>query len=216
MNDGEQPIETPKKGVNVVAVATEAHRVQAAGKQLMAATQDLIQTALFEEPEFEEALLLSQDEVEKNYTAENAKQIEWRRKACVKLLGRQLSTKDIADILSMNTRTVTAVAAQEGFKIGMEAAKLSDFAQNLAGSFAMQAAQKAHEAGPKDLMIMHGIARDTAINLRAVAGGYDPNAGAIEVLAENPALVSARKRLAERNGKPQINTDETQMTEVKV
>jgi hypothetical protein len=193
----------------------EPAAIQAARKELtvavrdvVARAQDLEQLALLDEVPFEEAMVLPVEEVRKRYTAENSRQIEWRREACVKLLARQCPAIDIADILKMNPRTIAAVAAQEGQKIAAFSHALADTLAGSAMSDLALADTKKHGASYKDLHIGAGIKLTHAVAMKMVgATGEDP--GVIELEAENPALQSARRFLELRKVTPAA-TDETQ------
>src|SRR5574337_530544 len=121
----------PDANVPPAALAGAREDVVRQAKALARSAAALEQMALIEDVPFEEALCLSPDEVRKSYTALNARQIEWRRAAAVKLLARQVPAADICDILRMNHRTVAAIAAQEVQKIG---AFSEQCYQSLAGS----------------------------------------------------------------------------------
>lgn len=182
--------------------------IQAARKELATqakivqqAAQELEQLALIDEIPFEEAMVLPLEEVKKRYTAENARQIEWRREACIKLLARQCPATDICDILKMNHRTVGAIAAQEGQKIATFSNQFADSLASSAMSDLALAHTKRDGASYKDLSIGAGIKLTHAVNMKMVGAGGGDEASAIELEQDNPALQSARKFLEARKGK---------------
>jgi hypothetical protein len=181
--------------VPVAAISAARKELTTQVKSVVAAAQELEQLALYDEVPFEEAFCLSPEEVAKRYTAENARQIEWRRKACVELLARQCPSEDIAHILSMNHRTVAAIAAQEGQKIATTANGIADVLANSAMADIALADTKKHGATYKDLHIGAGIKLTHHTNLKLV-GASGGDAAAVEVEVENPALTEARKWLA--------------------
>lgn len=152
------------------------------------------QLPLLSEAPFEEALLLSGDEVAKRYTAEHGKQIAWRRKACVELLGMSVPTTDIARILSMNPRTIAAIAAQEGQKIAVFSELHSQvLASSAMGDIAL-AQTKRDKASYKDLHIAAGIKLTHATALKMIgAAGSLGEGGHVENEVESEALVQARR-----------------------
>lgn len=154
-------------------------------KALSRTAAELEQTALFAEPEFEEALLLPQEEVEKRYTAENAKQIEWRRKACVKLLARQMPAEDIADILSMNHRTVGAIASQEYMKIAGFSEQYADALLSDAASTLAIARGKRESAPYNQLMFGAGVLMTHAAAIKLIGAGVG-ELEAVDVETEDP------------------------------
>lgn len=170
-------------------------------RSVTAAAMDLEQLALIDEVPFEEALTLPLEEVRKRYTAENSRQIEWRREACVKMLARQISAPDIADILKMNPRTVAAIAAQEGQKIAGHADSIADaLASSAMADFAL-AETKKHDASYAQLQVGGGIKLTHYANLKLLGAAGSGDAAAHDVAAENPLLESARKWLEARAGK---------------
>jgi hypothetical protein len=194
--------------------------IQAARKGLAAqakivqqAAVELEQLALIEEVPFEEAMVLPPEEVKKRYTAENARQIEWRREACIKLLARQVAAEDICDILKMNHRTVGAIASQEGQKIATFSNQFADSLASSAMSDLALAHTKRDSASYKDLSIGAGIKLTHAVNMKMVGAGGAEDVGALELEAENPALQSARKFLEMKKANATSPNSETQKPE---
>lgn len=185
-------------GVPVAELAAARKELSDQVRAVVSAAQELEQLALIEETPFEEALLLTTEEVRKRYTAENAPQIIWRRKACVELLAMNVPCKDIARILSMNRRTVEAVAAQEGQKI----AAFSELHVAALVSSAMAdialADTRRSTAGHKDLHIAAGIKLTHAQSLKLLSAGNVDEGNVIQLEEENPKLVEARKFLEAR------------------
>lgn len=178
----------------------------ARARELAQSAQEIEQLALFKEPPFEQALLLSPEEVAKQYTAENARQIQWRRHAAVQLLARDVGLADIAQILSMNHRTVAAIAAMEGRRV---AAFTEAHAEALAADAMADLAvarTKRLSAGFKDLHIAAGIKLTHATALKVMsAGASDPNAGAVDVETLDPA----RQKFLDRVKQLQAEQTET-------
>lgn len=194
--------------------------IQAARKELatqakivQAAAVELEQLALIEEIPFEEAMVLTTEEVAKRYTAENARQIEWRREACIKLLARQCPAEDICDILKMNHRTVAAIAAQEGVKIGAISGQIADaLASSAMGDLAL-ADTKKHNASYKDLGIVAGIKLTHSMAFK-LGGAAGDDTTTVELEQENEKLAQARKFLEARKPKPtELGTQELKKEE---
>lgn len=212
--------QTPERDSAGHRPAIPSAELQAARKELsqqvkatVAAAQELEQLALIDEIPFEEAMCLAPEEVQKRYTAENARQIEWRREACIKLLARQMPAIDIADVLKMNPRTVGAIAAQEGQKIATFSNQFADSLASSAMSDLALAHTKRDGASYKDLSIGAGIKLTHAVNMKMVGAGGAEDAAAIELEQDNPALQLARKYLEQRkatNSPDQLSGDSNQ------
>jgi hypothetical protein len=155
------------------AVKAVREKVGRVANELAKSALQMEQLALLEDYQFEEALLLPPEDVAKRYTAENGKQIEWRRHACLKLIALHCPAEQICDILHMNHRTVAALASQNGAAI----AKFSQgFALQLLASGASDIAladTKRHEAGYKDLVIGAGIKFTHAQSLNMMTGASE-------------------------------------------
>lgn len=192
-----EPVQTP---MQIPRAEIQAARKELAtqAKNVAAAAVELEQLALIEEVPFEEAMVLPPEEVKKRYTAENARQIEWRREACIKLLARQVAAEDICDILKMNRRTVGAIASQEGQKISTFSNQFADSLASSAMSDLALAHTKRDGASYKDLSIGAGIKLTHAVNMKMVGAGGAEDAAAIEMEQDNPALQLARKFLEQR------------------
>lgn len=180
------------------STSAPAQSLAKSAKAVAKAALNLETASLFEERAFEEAFCLGPEEVAKRYTAENARQIEWRRRACVKLLARQCPTQDIEDILAMNRRTVSAIAAQEGQAIAVFSQHYSDTLAASAMSDLAFAQTKRDEAGYKDLHIGAGIKLTHATALKMISAGGEDRETALQLEEENPALVKAREWLKGR------------------
>jgi len=175
-------------------------------KLLGESAAELEQAALFDEPEFEEALLLEPEEITKRYTAENSKQIIWRQDACVKLLARQCPARDIADILHMNLRTISAIAAQNGVRIAKFSEGFAEILLSSAASDIAFAQTKRDEAGYKDLHIGAGIKLTHAQSLRSLGMGAPENATDVESESDRRVAFKEKlKQLENGNGQQPIN-----------
>lgn len=165
--------------------------------------------------ESDEALLLPAEAVRKRYTARQVEKIEARLDCIVTMLAWGIPHDQIAAAAHVNPRTLTTIAGRYAERIGKDALTLAEYAQGKAAKFMFQADQKSELAGPKDLMIMHGIARDTAINCRATAGAADVD-GSIEVEAVNEKLEQFRAKLKQlKPGDANAETQRTQREEEK-
>lgn len=204
-NAGQRP--APRRAFNTSA---HAQHLAKQAKDLAQAAGALETASLFEEIPFEEAFCLSPEEVAKRYTAENARQIEWRRRACVKLLARQCATQDIEDILGMNRRTVSAIAAQEGQAIAVFSQQYSDTLAASAMSDLAFAQTKRDSAGYKDLHIGAGIKLTHATALKMIGAGGEDADGLTQLEEENPALVKAREWLKRRRRSNQSSVSSDQ------
>lgn len=205
----EQPLQ-PNPPPVIASAAIQAARKELSNqvKTVVAAAVELEQLALLDEVPFEEAMVLLPDEVKKRYTAENARQIEWRREACIKLLARQVAAEDICDILKMNHRTVGAIASQEGQKIATFSNQFADSLASSAMSDLALAHTKRDSASYKDLSIGAGIKLTHSVNMKMVGAGSAEDVAAVDLESENVALQSARKFLEMKKAKVTI-TDET-------
>jgi len=149
------------------------------------------------EAESDEALLLPDADRRKRYTAGQARQIEWKLDCILAMLAcGVIPLETIAARAHVNFRIVQELSTRYAERIGSDAIKFSDYAAAKAAKFLYLADQKSGLAGPKDLMIMHGIARDTAINLRLSGGGGSSEPEAIDITAsESDALKKFRAGL---------------------
>lgn len=186
----------PEQRVPVTELLNARKAVASKATELQSAVNDVVQLSLIDEVEFEEGVLLEGEELRKRYTAENARQIEWRRKACIRLLALQCPAEDIADILSMNHRTVQAVAAQEGQKIAAFGRQHAEVLSSSAMADIALAQTKRSSASFKDLHIAAGIKLTHAANINLGASAAEPDA--IDVEGENPQLAKAREFLLKR------------------
>lgn len=201
------------RGVPVAALQAARKELANQVKTVVAAAQELEQLALLDEVPFEEALTLPVEEVRKRYTAENSRQIEWRREACVKMLARQISAPDIGDILKMNPRTVAAIAAQEGQKIAGHADSIADaLASSAMADFAL-AETKKHEASYAQLQVGGGIKLTHYANLKLLGAAGNTDSAAHDLEAENPLLEKAKRFLEMQNEKLKIQKVETKVIE---
>lgn len=198
-NDSTSPQPSPPAEMELARVPVA--EIKAARKELaeqvkgvVSAAQDLEQLALIAEVPFEEAMCLPPEEVAKRYTAANARQIEWRREAAIKLLARQCPAEDICDILKMNHRTVAAIAAQEGQKIGTLSHQIAGTLASSAMTDIALAETKKHGASYKDLHIGAGIKLTHAMAFK-LGGAAGEETEAVELAQENEKLTAARKFL---------------------
>lgn len=144
--------------------------------------------------ESDDALLLSPTERRKRYTAAQAQKIEWKLDCIVTMIAATVIPQDaIAAAAHVNVRVVRQLATLFHERIGRDAMKFSEYAAGLSANFLHQASEKAAGAGFKDLMIGHGIARDTALHMRAAGAAVtDPNDGAINVDSVDAELEAFR------------------------
>jgi hypothetical protein len=190
-------------------VAKKAKNIQEAAKLLFEEALATEQMALFNEPEFEEAMVLDGPELRKKYTGKQAEKIEWRRNMCLFLLSREVPVQDIGKLMHMNVRTIRTLAASHG---RATAAFTEEYAMRLLGSAGSDIAladTKRDEASYKDLHIGAGIKLTHATALRLVAeAGEKP---ALDVEATEDGLGGLREILnqleAAQNGlAPEPNT----------
>lgn len=164
-------------------------------KELASAAMELEQAALFNEPVFEEALLLENEEIRRRYTGENAKQIEWRRDAAVYMLARQCPVEEIARVLHMNTRLVAAIAAQRGAQFGQFTEKYAqELMASAAGDIAL-ADTKKHEASYLQLVTGAGIKTDKALAIKQLGAMQEDASETIDADGESEALKKFREGL---------------------
>lgn len=171
------------------------------------------------EAESDEALLLSREDAAKRYTARSAEKLEWRRDCILALTGCGLPVDYVASVAHCSARIVRLLGAKYAQAAAQSTQQMSRVLAGLAMKAAFHLDQKLPDAKPNELAVTLGIALQRKQEMDAGgAGAYDPNAEAIDVTEENPALLSARKRLAERTGKiqPPMDADERRLEEVKV
>lgn len=150
------------------------------------------------EAESDEALLLPREEASKRYTARVAEKQEIRRDCILALLGCGLPLNYVATVAHCSRRVVKLLGA----KYATAAARSTNEMCKVLGSLAMKAAfhidQKMGDAKAGELGVIMGISLQRKQEMEAMsAGAFDPN-DVIEIQETNPALVSARKRIAER------------------
>lgn len=181
-------------------IGEAAKRAAKAAKELADKAEQLRLAAIEGEAPFEEACLMTDDEITKKYTAENGKQIQWRRDAAIYMLARQCPAQDIARILHMNLRTIAALASRNGQQLAGFTEQYAKELMAQAGSAFALAATKAHEANYLQLVTGGGIMADKAMMLR---GGVQTGAEteAIDVTAEDPKLAKAREFLKLKSAK---------------
>jgi hypothetical protein len=182
-----------KKGAQEVAEA--AKNAKKAVGELFGKVFDMEQMALFDQPEFEEALLLDGETLRKRYTAAQAEKIEWRMNACLYMLGRECPVEEIAVILHMNLRTVAAIAAQNGRKLGAFTAQFANELVADAASDIALARTKRDTASYKDLHIGAGIKMQHAAALKIVVDSSPDGKPAEDVEADHPGLVALREQM---------------------
>lgn len=127
------------------------------------------------------ALLLPPEEMRKVYTAGQVEKLERLLKCILKMLAWGMPHDDIAEASEISKHTLQVLAQRYAGAIGENALRLADYAQQLSARCAYQASQQLHKATGKDAAIMHGIFRDTAINLRAAGGAGEEETAAIDV-----------------------------------
>jgi hypothetical protein len=152
--------------------------------------------------ESDDALLLPRPERHKRYTAEQAKNLDWKEDAIVVMLASGVIPLEvIAQTVHVNFRTVQAIFKQNLEAVGQNAQRFSAYALGKSAAWMGLADQKADKASPKDLMIMSGIARDSAINLRIMNMSGDDGLKTIEAETVAPEVEAIRKLIAERAAK---------------
>lgn len=195
--------------VDAAAISGARQSLEAATKNLGKSAKDVFEKAfelqqlsMFGEAEFEEALLFDDETRRKKYTGEQAEKMEWRRDLCLYLLSRDTPREDIGRLLKMNLRTITALAAQHGRKLG---AFTEDFANRLIASASSDIAladTKRDEASHKDLHIAAGIKMQHAIGVKMMSDTSQQPA--IDVEQADDKLKAFReelKKLEEQNSK---------------
>lgn len=123
-----------------------------------------MQPALFELQE-DGALLFSNDECVKRYTAEQAKNLEWKRNAIILLLGSDWPVETIASQLHISTRTVRAIAARNAQEVAGSSKMFARICQGLGARWLGLAKTKEHEASFLQLATAGAIAVDKAVLL---------------------------------------------------
>lgn len=160
-------------------------------RELQGAVDSLEQAALFQEPEFEEALLMPSAELQKRYTGEHAQQIEHRRLTAAYMLQIGCPVEHIAKLLHMNKRLVVALATE----LGKATAQFTDgYATELlkmAGEFFAQARTRIGEASPLQAATAGGILVDKALQVKLMGASSEMGL-VIETEQESEALQSAR------------------------
>lgn len=153
------------------------------------------------------ALLLPAEERRKRFTGGQCEKLE-RVLACViGMLAWGMPRDRITTLARISPHTLQTLAWRHADQIGTNALALADYAQQMSARCAYQAMQQLEKATGKDAAIMHGIFRDTAINLRA-AGATPDMTGVLDVETVNPAVEEARQWLESRQRKPQIRDAE--------
>lgn len=158
------------------------------------------------EAESDEALLLPDLERRKRYTAAQVEKIEWKLDMILLAIAAQvIPLQTIAERAHVNFRVVQELATRYAERIGQDAVKLADYAAAKSAKFLFLADRKSENATFKDLMIGHGIARDTVLNMRLSAAGQTDLNDAIDVVAEDEELKRFREGLRQLKS---INTEE--------
>ena len=205
---------TPSLPVDNAAVRRAGATLEAATKRLGKTAVDVFEKAfelqqlsMFGEVEFEEGLLFDAETLRKKYTGGQAEKMEWRRDLCLYLLARETPMEDVAKLLKMNLRTISALAAKHGRTLG---AFTEDFANRLIASAASDIAladTKRDSASYKDLHVGAGIKMTHALGVKLMADtGQQP---AVELEAADDKLAGLRekiKSLRTATGKPAKET----------
>jgi hypothetical protein len=165
-------------------------------KALARSALKLEQAALFDEEPFEEALLLSPEEIKKRYTGSNGEKMVWRQETALYMLGRQCPAQDIARVLHMNLRVISALAAQNGRKLAGFTDSFVNELMASAGADISMSETKRHEASYKDLGIVGGIKLTHVANLKLASVGGQVD-GAIDVTNEDEELRKFRDRISQ-------------------
>jgi hypothetical protein len=202
MNGETSNSEHPTANIQLVGAVDGARKeVAQRAKDLVSAAQELQQLALIDEIPFEPDVALPPEEIQKRYTGTNGKRAAERREQVVKLLGLQLSARDICDVLRMSHHTVEAIAAQEAHRVAVLGGNVADALMASAMADFAVAETKRAQASPKDLTIMGGIKMTHATNLRMAGAALGDAAEAVELEAEDPrrlAFVERLKQLADK------------------
>lgn len=169
-------------------------------RELQEAADEVRQASLFSEPEFEPELLMTVEERKKKYTGAQAEKMEWRRDATLLMLARAVPVEDIARVMRMNLRTITALAQRHGQQLATFSEEYAKQLNAIAGGWIALANTKAHEASTLQLATAAGILMDKALQVK---GGLAPGdgEGAIELEAVDPKLEAAREFLKRRDAK---------------
>lgn len=140
----------------------------------------------------EAALLLDSREREKRYTGAQAEKLNEKVEGILKLVGAGLPLEFVADVFKVSTRTIKTLASRHIEVLAQDAGKFGRYAWAKSGEFMYQASLKVQDAKFQELMVGHGIARDTAVAL-SLASSALPETTAIELAEEDPELIATRE-----------------------
>ncbi len=194
--EGGPPQCVPDGGAIGFAQARVERKAKEAGKaaqELSEAAEQLSLTAMADVPEFEPVMLEPVEEIRKRYTAKHAQEIEIRRNAAIYMLARQCPVEDIARILRMNLRTVSALAALNAEALAAFSQDYADWLNRGSAKAFAHALLKLPEANALQAATVGGIMADKAQSVRA---GVPQGAGdepVIDVTAEDVDLKKFRE-----------------------
>lgn len=181
--------------------------------------------ALLFDLEDDDALLFSRTDLErtKRYTAEQVRNLEWKRDAIVMLLASDWPVEHIATRLHVNTRTVRAIAARSAAEVAGTAKMFGRVCQGLAARWMGLARTKEQEASFLQLVTAAGIATDKAQLLDAMGQVADvvdtkeaPDRAeamaALRAMMADQAPAERLKTDLHSDGKPSNNTAESALS----
>jgi hypothetical protein len=183
-------------------VEIRAKAAQKAVAELQAGADALVQASLGLQIEFEPELLMTPEERKKKYTGAQAEAMEMRVQSCLVMLAREVPVEDIARILRMNLRTITAIARNHAKEFATFSGQYADHLTRLAGKWLAVADLKSDEASTLQLATSAGILLTHATAIRGSLSGQSGDEAKVIPL-EDPKLEEARKFLAQlKSAKP--------------
>ena len=141
----------------------------------------------------------------KRYTARTAEKLEIRRDCILALLGAGYPKDYVARVARCSQRIVTLLGAKYAQAVAASTQEMVRVLRSGAMKAAFLAGQKLEDAKLGELSVFMGIALQRSQELEMAGAGALNNEGALDVVVENPALINARKWLAERNGNGTAN-----------
>lgn len=197
MSDEKDNRDENGKANGLTAANTLALRQEVArrAKQLGSAALELEQLSLLDEPEFEDALLLPNDEIKKRYTGEQSKQILWRRDTAAYMLGIGVPKEHIAKLLRMNPRLVTALAMAMTKGTTRLVNEYADALLQMSAEAFAAARLKIEDANYLGLMTGGAILVDKHVALKSMGLLPATEADAIEVETSDPRRAAFVERV---------------------
>lgn len=135
--------------------------------------------------ESDAAFFLSEDQLAKRYTADQAQAVSWKREAVCMLVAAGWPIQDIATRLHMNTRTVIALAGVHASKVAGDKKTFGKILHGLGARWFGLAQAREGEAEFRDLVIAGGIA--TQRGSEVLAMGESGGENVLEMEAEQSA-----------------------------